>query len=105
MQEINVLEPNIGSFQILGKYLPFPHPGISFMTKDLSQIKVYTYFNIGDTKTLVKLKTKKSKFSRNCSIYPYFGKFSRFFVSLVLNFGQVTKLLTETDTIAYSLLE
>ena len=50
MQEINVLEPNIGSFQILGKYLPFPHPGISFMTKDLSQIKVYTYFNIGDTK-------------------------------------------------------
>ena len=58
MQEINVLEPNIGSFQILGKYLPFPHPGISFMTKDLSQIKVYTYFNIGDAKTLVKLKEK-----------------------------------------------
>ena len=28
--------------------MPFPHLGISLMTKDLSQIKVYTYFNIGD---------------------------------------------------------
>ena len=55
MQEINVLETNIGSFQeILGKYLPFPHLGISFLTKDLSQIKVYTSFNIGDAKTLKK---------------------------------------------------
>ena len=59
MQEINALEANISSFQeVLVKYLPFPHPGISFMTKDLSQIKVYTYFNIGDAKTLVKLKEK-----------------------------------------------
>ena len=44
--------------QILVKYLPFPHPDISFMTKDLTQIKVYTYFNTGDAKTLVKLKEK-----------------------------------------------
>ena len=59
LQEINVLEKNINSFQeILVKYLPFPQPGINFMTKDLSQIKVYTYFNIGDAKTLVKLKEK-----------------------------------------------
>ena len=59
MQEINGLEANINSFQkILVKYLPLPHPGISLMTKDLSQIKVYTYFNIGDAKTLVKLKEK-----------------------------------------------
>ena len=57
IKEINALEANIGGFQeILVKYLPFPHPGISFMTKDLSQIKVYIYFNIGDAKTLVKLK-------------------------------------------------
>ena len=40
------------------EHLPFPHPGISLMTKDLSQIKVYTYFNIGDAKTLIKLKRK-----------------------------------------------
>ena len=77
MQEINVLEPNIGSFQILGKYLPFPHPGISFMTKDLSQIKVYTYFNIGDTKTLVKLKKKLGKFFRSCSFWQIWGIFLR----------------------------
>ena len=64
MQEINALEANISSFQeVLVKYLPFPHPGISFMTKDLSQIKVYTYFNIEYTKTLVKLKEKLDKFS------------------------------------------
>ena len=36
--------------------MPFPYLDISLMTKDLSQIKVYTYFNIGDAKTLVKLK-------------------------------------------------
>ena len=35
MQEINALEPNINSFQeILVKHLPFPHQGISFVTKD-----------------------------------------------------------------------
>ena len=57
MQEINGLEANINSFQKISvKYLPLPHPGL--MTKDLSQIKVYTYFNIGDAKTLVKLKEK-----------------------------------------------
>ena len=59
MQEINAFEANIGSFQEISvKYLHFPHAGINFMTKDLSQIKVYTYFNIGDAKTLVKLKEK-----------------------------------------------
>ena len=31
----------------------FPTPGISLMSKDLSQINVYTYFNIGDAKSLV----------------------------------------------------
>ena len=59
MQEVNALEANIGSFQeIFVKYLSFLHPGISFMTKDLPQIKVYTYFNIGDTKILLNLKEK-----------------------------------------------
>ena len=59
MQEISALEANINSFQqILVKYLPFQNPDISLMTKDLTQIKVYTYFNIGDAKTLVKLKEK-----------------------------------------------
>ena len=49
MQEISALESNIDSFQqILVKYLPFPHPDISLMTKDLTVIKVYTYFNKGD---------------------------------------------------------
>ena len=68
MQEINTLEANNSSFQeILIKYLPFPHPGISFMIKDLSQIKVHTYFSKGDDKTLVELKEKKGKFSRSCS--------------------------------------
>ena len=48
MQEVSALEANIDSFQqILVKYLPFSHPDISWMTKDLTQIKVYTYFNIG----------------------------------------------------------
>ena len=59
IQEINALEANIDSFQHISvKYLLFPHPDISLMTKDLTQIKVYTYFNIGDAKTLVKLKAK-----------------------------------------------
>ena len=59
MQEISTLEANIDSFQqILGNYLPFPYPKISVMTKDLAQIKVYTYCNIGDAKTLVKLREK-----------------------------------------------
>ena len=51
MQEINALEANISGFQEISvKYLPFPHPGISFITKDLPHIKVYTYFNIQDAK-------------------------------------------------------
>ena len=59
MQEISVLEANIGSFQqILVKYLPFPHRDISLMTKGLAQIKISTYITIGDAKTLVKLKQK-----------------------------------------------
>ena len=59
MQEISAFEANIDSFQqILVEYLPFQHPGISLMTRYLAQIKVYTYFNIGDAKTLVKLKEK-----------------------------------------------
>ena len=54
MQEISALEANIGSFhQISVKYLPFSHTSISLMTKELTKIKVYTYFNIGDTKALV----------------------------------------------------
>ena len=80
MQEISGLEANINGFQQISvKYLPFPHPGISLMTKDWTQIKVYTYFNIGDAKTLVKLKEKYGKFSRSYSIYPSFGKFWEFF--------------------------
>ena len=59
MQEISVLEAKIGSFQqILVKYLPFPNPDISLITKDLAQIKEHTYFNIGDPKTLAKLREK-----------------------------------------------
>ena len=59
IQEISALEANIDSFQQISvKYLPFPHPNISVMTKDLTQIKAYTYFNIGDAKTLVKLNAK-----------------------------------------------
>ena len=59
MQEISALEANINSFQQISvKYLPFPHPDIGLMTKDLAQVKVYTYFNIGDAKALVKLKEK-----------------------------------------------
>ena len=59
MQEISALEANINSFQQISvKYLPFQNPDISLMTKDLTQIKVYTYFNIGDAKTPVKLKVK-----------------------------------------------
>ena len=39
MQEISALEVNINSFQQISvKYLPFPHPDISLMTKDLSEI-------------------------------------------------------------------
>ena len=59
MQEISAFEANIDSFQqILVKYLPFPYSGISLMTTDLAQIKFCTYFNIGDGKTLAKLKEK-----------------------------------------------
>ena len=87
-QEKNALEANIGSF--------------SFMTKDLSQIKVYTYFNIGDAKTLVKLKEKQSKFSRSCSYTHLSANLGGFFALFLLNFSQVTKLLIEIVTIAYS---
>ena len=46
MQEINALEANINHFQQISvKYLPFPHPDISSMAKDLTQIMVYIYFN------------------------------------------------------------
>ena len=59
MQEISALEVNINSFQQISvKYLPFSHPDFSLITKNLSQIKVYTYFNIEDAKTLVKLNRK-----------------------------------------------
>ena len=59
MQEISALESNIDSFQQISvKYVPVSHPDISLMTKDLTQIKVYTYFNTRDAKTLVKLKEK-----------------------------------------------
>ena len=48
LQEISALEVNINSFQQISvKYLPFPHPDISLMTKELAQIKVYIYFDIG----------------------------------------------------------
>ena len=106
MQEVNASEAIIGSFQEVSvKYLPFPHPDISLMTKDLSQIKVYNYRNIGDAKTLVKLKEKKSKFSRSCSGTHLLANLEVFFALLVLTFSQVTKLLTEIVTTAYSLLE
>ena len=40
MQGISALERNIDSSQqILVKYLSFPYPDISLMTKDLTQIK------------------------------------------------------------------
>ena len=52
MQEISALKANINSF---GQIFAFPTPGIILMTKDLAQIKVYTYFNIGDAKTLINL--------------------------------------------------
>ena len=87
MQEISGLEANINSFQQISvKYLPFPHPDISLMTKDLTQIKVYTYFNIGGAKTLVKLKEKYGKFSRSCSTYPSFSIFWEFFYGVPKRF-------------------
>ena len=52
MQEISALKANINSF---GQIFAFPTPGIILMTKNLAQIKVYTYFNIGDAKTLINL--------------------------------------------------
>ena len=108
MQEISAFEANIDSFQqILVKYLPFQHPGISLMTRYLAQIKVYNYFNIGDAKTLVKLKRKIRVNSPGVVPYTHLFQenFGNFFVLLALKFGQVTKLLTENTTIACSLLE
>ena len=108
MQEINAFEANVDSFQqILVKYLLFPHPDISLMTKYLAQIKFYTYFNIGDAKTMVKLKRKIRVNSPG--VVPYTHLFQAclgdFFVLLALKFGQITKLLTENITTACSLLE
>ena len=98
MQEISALEENIGSYQQSPvKYLPFPHTGISLLTKNLAHIKVYTYFNIGDAKTLAKLKKKYSKLPKTCS-YPLLStNFLDFFASLVLNFSQVSKTLGYRD--------
>ena len=95
----------MGSFQQISlKYLPFPHQRISLLTKYLSQIKMYTYFNIGDAKTFVKLKEKYSKFRRTCSYPHLLTNFMGFFASLLLSFGQVTKLLAKIVIIANSLL-
>ena len=59
MQEISAFEANINSFQQISvKYLSFSQPGISFNDHKFVQIKLYTYFNIGDAKTLAKLKEK-----------------------------------------------
>ena len=59
MQEISALEAILAVIsKFFVKYLPFPHPDISLMTKNLAQIKVYPYFNKGDAKTLVKYKEK-----------------------------------------------
>ena len=78
MQEISALAENVNSFQQISvKYLPFPHLDISLMTKDLAQIKVYTYFNIGDAKTLVKLKRKSRVNSPG--IIPYTHHFYAYF--------------------------
>ena len=108
MQEISALEANIDSSQQISfKYLSFPQPDISLMTKYLAQIKVYTYFNIEDAKTLVKLKRKIGVNSPGVVPYTHFfqANFGDSFASLALNFGQLTKLLTENITIACSLLE
>ena len=44
MHGISALDTNIDNFQqILVKYLPFPHPSISLMTKDFAQNKAYNY--------------------------------------------------------------
>ena len=75
------------------------------MTKDLAQNKLYTYFNIGDAKTLVNLKHQYSKFTTNCSYTPLSENCCDFFASLVLSFSQITRLLTEIVAFAYSLLE
>ena len=83
----------------------FPTAGIGLIKKDLAQSKVYTYFNIGDTKSLVKLKEKQSKFPRSCSYTHLLANFGDFFPSLFLSFSQITKLFTDIVTIAYSLLE
>ena len=108
MQETSALEANINKFQqIQVKYLPFPEPDSSSMTRDLAQIKFYSYFDTGDAKTLVKLKRTSSVKSPGVVSYTnlFQANFGVFFVSLALNFGQVTKLLIETVTIAYSLLD
>ena len=57
MQEIGALEAIINSFQQISvKYLPFPHPDISLMTKIwLKGLHLFQYI-IGDAETLAKLK-------------------------------------------------
>ena len=51
---ISALDTNIDNFQQISvKYLPFPHPSISLMTKDFAQNKAYNYFSTGDAKALV----------------------------------------------------
>ena len=91
----------------LVKYFPFPHLDVSLMAKDLAQIKVYTYFNIGYAKTLVKLKEKQSKFSRSCSIYPSFsGKFWGFFCLACSKFRSSNQVIAwNCYNCAYSILE
>ena len=56
MQEINALEGNRQFSVNFGKYLLFPVIGL--IKKDLARNKVYSYFNVGDAKTLVKLNEK-----------------------------------------------
>ena len=59
MQEISALEANINSSQqILVGYWPFPHADVNLMIKDLTQINVYTYFNIGDAKGKIERKVE-----------------------------------------------
>ena len=80
-----------------GQIFTFSTHRYKLLTKNLAHIKVYTYFNIGDAKTLAKLKKKYSKLPKTCS-YPLLStNFLDFFASLVLNFSQVSKTLGYRD--------
>ena len=90
----------------IGQMFAFLTAGISLISLKISLKLRFTPISTKDMQKLWQNWRKSRVNSPGVVLYTHLSvNFRDFFVSLVLNFGEVTKLLTETVTIAFSLLE